>query len=136
MTATQRLEAIRQRAKALGWTIWNLGDEKGDVLYLGFDDSTFIVKGTKASVQAAERLLSLHEPGVTVKVHSDCYKCDMLNAGVSIDEDGEIDYRENWEPYCIMGHSIENDDMDLIPGPLCKPGTHKLIPWEDGDGQV
>lgn len=125
----ERLKKIEQRAEALGWKfgidglyfrIWPPG-------FLRFY-YTFHIDHP----EDAERLLSCYEPGPTVKIKPTCYECDMYNAGVAWDE-GEVDYRDNWDPRCVFGHSIrDNNTGETVPGPDCYgPGTFKLVEVED-----
>jgi len=74
MTATQRLKAIEQRAKALGWKYTktlDIGSEfpKKKGFAIGdYETAQHHFRLTPDALRAAERLLSLHEPGPDVEV--------------------------------------------------------------------
>ena len=110
-----RLTGIRARCEALGWRAMNLGDEKNDVLYLSFDDSTFIVKGTNASLTAAEGLLALHEAKAERR---------MMNVKMLLFHEKHQIYEIKYGEATALLHSSGTETLD--------EGTYALVRVGDG----
>ena len=141
MDTTQRLKAIEARAEALGWGFSNShmgfklihpsGMRKPEQ---GFNIGHYDFGRWEPGIQAAERLLTLHEPGPTVTIDPptkhDPPRCNPAHCPMGRKCPYVI--RERIPPGRIRETSHTGYTL-FHPGDDCPgPGTYKLVPM-DGD---
>ena len=89
MNTSERLAAIEQGCEKLGWNFnidYEMGGNKFEIEGRGAEWQLSGGIDVDADLNIAERLLSLHEPGVTVKV---TYRdCNMMQTGRRLEWDG------------------------------------------------
>ena len=142
---TKRLQAIEDRAKALGWDVKECERIALLIAGLGKQDDDEI--NLDDLCLAAERLLALYEPGATVTVKQ-CER-DYTSPPITVMKCahdcifwggrayGDAGSTFSPEPYakfigCRLKAAVGLHSDE--PGPLCPgPGTYKLVPVEVPD---
>ena len=109
---TKRLQAIEDRAKALGWE-WYYGGSSDWSFDTPFEHYTFNEKAPDWP-QAAERLLALYELGPAVEVKG-------------------VPYQREDSPEMGMKLEVNLEELKSACKRVKAPGTYKLVPVEVND---